>query len=389
MQPWQRQRHPDDVPTPVAVAVADFCRRAGVRPPPKLVREALAFVADAHDLKLRELAEGEPAYSPLGPFAVVDVLKGTSAREASARERAGYYEEVRRTAVDAPPRPVATPPPPPRRSAPKPPEPSAPKRAKKAQPETLEERVAPKKKDKNATPAPSLPASPASNFRPKRDLPPPRGRFALVATPLEKAEKLTAPAGKERLAVLVPQVEHRVALRRLLSREVASKGSDRLEQADVDRALSKHGFEAGLAKRERELVLGGLMEHRGAIGRTAQSVGLDRRELESLVTHLKLAREVKEIRDRFAREALSNTAVGLRLSLLGRRRYLDDLGIAQKFDDALRRDLEPMLKDAALDTSSRDAAIALAARRQAIDETLLSRAVDELSLEAALERPEP
>jgi hypothetical protein len=42
MMDWHRKRHPDDVPTPVAVAVSDFCRRARVPAPPALVRDALA-----------------------------------------------------------------------------------------------------------------------------------------------------------------------------------------------------------------------------------------------------------------------------------------------------------------------------------------------------------
>src|SRR5215468_8933142 len=44
MASWERKRQPDDVPTPVAVAVSDFCPRAGTPAAPRAVREAQAGV---------------------------------------------------------------------------------------------------------------------------------------------------------------------------------------------------------------------------------------------------------------------------------------------------------------------------------------------------------
>src|SRR6059058_302551 len=44
--PWQRKRQPDDVPTPVAVALSDYCRRAKSPAPAPEVRAALALIAE-------------------------------------------------------------------------------------------------------------------------------------------------------------------------------------------------------------------------------------------------------------------------------------------------------------------------------------------------------
>ena len=55
---WQRKRQPDEVPTPVAVAVSDYCRRAKGAAPAGEVREALALLAETDDFRVRDLAEG-------------------------------------------------------------------------------------------------------------------------------------------------------------------------------------------------------------------------------------------------------------------------------------------------------------------------------------------
>ena len=108
---WQRQRQPDDVPTPVAVAVSDFCRRAKSPATPTEVREALALLSEADDFRVRTLTDTEPQARPLGPFAVVDVLKGTAPTLAAARQGCGYYDVVQELArVHEEKRPPAPPP---------------------------------------------------------------------------------------------------------------------------------------------------------------------------------------------------------------------------------------------------------------------------------------
>src|SRR5215468_9702613 len=91
MASWERKRQPDDVPPPVAVAVSDFCRRAGAPAAPRAVREALSTVSEDDDFRVRAVTDAEPPVRPLGPFAVIDLARGTPADTAALRERSGYY----------------------------------------------------------------------------------------------------------------------------------------------------------------------------------------------------------------------------------------------------------------------------------------------------------
>ena len=97
---WSRRRHPDDVPTPVAVAVSDFCRRARAPASAAAVREALSLLSEADDFRVRALTDEEPETNPLGPFAVVDVIAGATQALASQRESTGYYELVQALAEE-------------------------------------------------------------------------------------------------------------------------------------------------------------------------------------------------------------------------------------------------------------------------------------------------
>ena len=94
MASWERKRQPDDVPTPVAVAVSDFCRRAGTPAPPRAIREALSTVSETDDFRIRAVTDADPPVRPLGPFAVVDLARGTQADTVALRERSGYYALV-------------------------------------------------------------------------------------------------------------------------------------------------------------------------------------------------------------------------------------------------------------------------------------------------------
>ena len=107
---WQRRRQPEDVPTPVAVAVSDFCRRAKALASPAEVREALALLSEDDDFRVRTLTDTEPEVSPLGPFSVVDILRGTAPSLAAQRQACGYYEvvqELARVREEKTPAPVA------------------------------------------------------------------------------------------------------------------------------------------------------------------------------------------------------------------------------------------------------------------------------------------
>ena len=85
-------------------------------------------------------------------------------------------------------------------------------------------------------------------------------------------------------------------------------------------------------------------------GRVAWALGLRGQELEALVSRLGLAEEVSRLRERFRREALNPASWTARLDLLGRRKYLEDLGIEREFHDRLRADLERELQSPGLDT---------------------------------------
>ncbi len=94
MPSWERKRQPDDVPTPVAIALSDFCRRAGVPASPRAVRSALSAISEAEDFRVRAVTDAEPAARPLGPYAVVDLVRGTPLDTAALRQRSGYYTLV-------------------------------------------------------------------------------------------------------------------------------------------------------------------------------------------------------------------------------------------------------------------------------------------------------
>jgi len=101
-------RDPADVPAPVAIALADFCRRAGRPSSADEVRQALARLSPDEDRAVQQLCAGEPAARPLSPHAVIDVVRGLPAAEAARREEAGVYGAIAaEAAAEAAARPAA------------------------------------------------------------------------------------------------------------------------------------------------------------------------------------------------------------------------------------------------------------------------------------------
>ncbi len=82
------------------------------------------------------------------------------------------------------------------------------------------------------------------------------------------------------------------------------------------------------------------------------------------------------LRERFRREALNPASWTARLDLLGRRKYLEDLGIERDFDERLRADLVRELKAAG---GGKDGHPGLA-RRLGAPPTLVGRALERLGL---------
>lgn len=352
--PWQRRRQPDDVPTPVAVAVSDFCRRAKSPAPAPEVREALALLAEDDDFRVRALTDAEPETTPLGPFAVVDILRGTAPTLAAQRQACGFYDVARELAHV---REEKTPPPAPAPAVPTfatPPAPAASsedgdgkggKRVTKAAKEAaVQERIAPRKR---ATPEAddALPAELAEEpgFT-RRELPRPRGRFTRVEAPRASFMELTRLASKDTVAAALESAEHRFALLRNLSQRYnGSRGE--LTLVDLETVLKDHGLMDTLTEKERRHLLAAYSDQRGAAGRVAWSLGLSPPELQRLIAVLGLGEEVEALRERFRREALATHHLTHRLDLLGREKYLADLGIQRKFADSLRKELERLVAD--------------------------------------------
>jgi hypothetical protein len=339
MASWERKRQPDDVPTPVAVAVSDFCRRAGAPASPREVRGALSTVTDADEFRIRAVTDTEPPLHPLGPYAVADLARGTSVELAGLRQRAGYYDLVAEMLAQAEAPPVEPSAPTPAASAPLPsppvraaqPEaaPSAPLTRQRSTAEarpTVAERIAPRRR------GPSPEARPA-----------PRGRYTQMAAQRAPIDSLAEPTGRSVLERLLLQHGHRIALTRALAQGYLGRRGGDPQPHEVEELLATHRLLDDAEAVERELVLGALSEQHGALGRVAWALGVRPAELRSMIETLGLDAEVERTRERFRREALAPAHWTTRLDLLGRRKYLEDLGLERAFDERLRSDLSKEL----------------------------------------------
>jgi len=391
---WQRQRQPDDVPTPVAVAVSDYCRRAHSPATPTEVREALALLAEADDFRVRTLTDAEPGATPLGPFAVIDVLQGTAPTLAATRQGCGYYDVVRELArvheekqPPAPPAPdvpsFALPPP---RAAPAP-VPARPEVAPASAGETLQSRIAPRKRSA----AESLPPEPDDLESPsflKRDLPKPRGRFTRLEAPKTSFQELMRSSGKEVLEGLLESNEHRFALLKTLSQQYNGARGD-LTLDEVEDALTAHGLMESLKRHEHTSLLSAFTEHRGASGRVGWALGLSPSELKLVENRSGIGPEVEEVRERFRREALTARNLTQKLDLLGREKYLLDLGIKKRFTDTLRRELELLVRDDLPEAPSLTALAEVVGRKHGAPSELVLRALERLGVAEALRKRTP
>lgn len=381
MMDLQRKRLPEDVPTPVAVAVSDYCRRARAPASPGMVRDALALLEDSDDGRVRALADSEPT-ARLGPFAVVDVILGTQTSVAAEREKSGYYEEVRRATRRAPEKPVEVPVlTTSRPAAPRAQPPATPPRKPRASKQTLKEKIAPHKRREGEFDRKSpTQALPGTAFLPKRNLPAPRGRYTTVDPSRASFESLFRPDGKEIVSALIAQVPHRVALLRTLEQGYVSKKGQALSVGDVEDVLEAHELFELIEKKEREGVLAAVIDQKGSLGRAAHAFGLTADELEQLIGALDVTAQVEQVRERYSNEALAPDNLPLRLELLFRTRYLEDLGIERKFEQALGRDLGALIdevKDAATGVAT---LVDLLSRQHALHAESLRRALEKLGL---------
>jgi hypothetical protein len=394
---WQRKRHPEDVPTPVAVAVADFCRRARSPASPGVVRDALSLLSDDEDFRVRELTDADPEAFPLGPFALADIVSfGTDARTASQRQETGYYEMVRelvraraekKSAIDVT-EPV------PQKvvphitvEAPRPARAAA--EIKRSKAEVIAQKIAPKRREVGSGPTRETVAPPVygTSFLPRRQLPAPRGRFTRLDPSRAPFEALLKPEAKVPVEALVDQVPHRVALLRTLDQGYTGRKAQPLSLEEVEQVLERHQLLARLQTREREAIVAALTEARGAVGKSAHALGMKDTELTTIIEGLGLEREVRELRERFIREALSPRNLSYRLELLARTRYLEDLGLERRFPDALKRDLRELITEVQEAVTSVPELVELLARQHALQPELLRRGLEQLGLLETLLTP--
>lgn len=391
---WQRRRQPDDVPTPVAVAVSDYCRRAKAAASPTEVREALALLSEEDDFRVRTLTDTEPEVSPLGPFGVVDILRGTPPALAAQRQACGYYEvaqELARVREEKTPAPAPVAPqvpsfaPPPPRPAPAESaaaEPAGKGKAARQPAESVQERIAPRKRTGPALEAEEPAETDSSRFL-KRDLPKPRGRYTQVAAPKGSYQTLVRTEGKDILETVLSQNEHRFALLKSLAEHYnGAKGE--LSLVDLESVLRSHELMDRLTAKERQALLSAYTDQKGAAGRVAWALGLSPSELQRLTATLGMQAEVEELRERFRREVLGARHLTQRLDTLGRDKYLADLGIKKRFTDTLKRELEGLVQEELSGANDLPGLALAIARKHGAPQELVLRALDRLGMAGKL-----
>lgn len=386
----QRKRHPLDVPTPVAVALADFCRRAQAPVDPRTVRDALSLLSPDQDERVLKLSASEPLARPLGPYAVVEILEhSASAHEVAERQLAGEWEHVELAEVPLTPQPSLPAP----AAAPQTPaafeEPDPPRKKRERKP-SVEARIAPKHRrsgePKAAPRAPAPRASPRYAVFVKKDLPKPRGRFTRVDLTKLKAHKLLEPHMREELEQLIEQHGHRVAIRRALEPIYLGAKGDTLSVADIEAALLHHELRPLIGQRERAMVIAAVSESRGDLGRAASALGMKPDELEHIALNAGATLELEKIREHHAREALAHGNLRLKLELMEKPRYLADLGVEKRFRDSLALELAEKLDPAVGLVSDVDALLREVARREALPYEKLKAALDRTGLAATYRR---
>ncbi len=392
---WQRKRDPDDVPTPVAVALSDYCRRAKGAASPRNVREALALLSPDDDFRVTELTSGEPDTGPLGPFAVVDIVCGTSSDLAQRRQGSGYYELlnafVEEKQKKAPPLPPpAVPVFPPTAGLLGATDASLEKRKKLTKQERVEERIVPKKRHEfEAEQGETGQALFGAQFLPKRNLPAPRGRFSRVDPSKGSFDQLLKSESLAPLTDAVALSPTRYALLTTLEAAYSGKKGNPLSLEEVEEALLRHRLLPTLEAKEKEAVLTQLMASKGAFGRTAYALQIPFKSLERLIESIGLVDETDDIRERFCKEALSGLPLSHRLELLAKTKYLVDLDIEARFKKTLSKELNRLFEEVADAVTSAAQAIELVAQKYALHGESIRRAVDVLQLKPGYRNATP
>lgn len=331
---WQKKRRPEDVPTPIAVALADYCRRTHFVAPASEVREALSFLAETDDFRVRMLTDGEPSSGdPLGPWAVVDMVGGATVETSALRQKCGYYELVKEfclkqavfETVSTASAQAAVP-----LLAPKPLKESSARMS-------LSEKIAPKKRWSLSQEAPHNKTA-TTGWVSSRSVP---GKDVAWG---QSFRDLFQPSGKSVAELHLSQFEHRVAIRESLSLQYAGRGGKPLSLTDVEELYRWHKLLEALQEQEQALLISAYSAHGGSDSKVALSLGMGVSSLRNLVRASGAENAVHEIKDGVKQTLLLEKRLPYRLEMAGRTRYLQDLGIENKYMDLLRKDLLLLLR---------------------------------------------
>jgi hypothetical protein len=151
--------------------------------------------------------------------------------------------------------------------------------------------------------------------------------------------------GKRLLAGMINQmkIDRRDLVERLNKTHEGLPGIP-VDEEDLLRAVHYHQLGDILRKRESEILCRHLTKQRGSLAKTAQAIKIDLEKLQNRFQELQMEEEVSRIRNEFREAILERGSFQERLGLvLGREKYLEDLGITSEVDAALRRDLHKQL----------------------------------------------
>ncbi|MGZ6140277.1 MAG: hypothetical protein ACXWLA_06365, partial [Myxococcaceae bacterium] len=228
----------------MAVAVSDYCRRAGAPAPPRAVRDALSTLLASDDFRVRAVTDAEPPVRRLGPFAVVDLARGTLPDTAGLRERSGYYALVEELLTLQDAQAVASPSPATLAASA-----AASRPSESPSPAPATPTPEPGKRSRTGKPAPQG-SSVAERIAPRRraaqSTAEPRGRFTQVEAERSPLEALEGPAGRTTLETLLAQHGHRPALLRALAQGYSGRRGSDPSAAELDALLTEHGLIAAV-----------------------------------------------------------------------------------------------------------------------------------------------
>jgi hypothetical protein len=280
----------------LAERVARWCAEAGRQTGAAQIRRALAALGWDDLLAVRALLADAPPARPLGPFALVDIARGTPPDLAAEREREGRYrpeEEAASRADEAAPSP-----------------PRAPRRKAATRGRRPREIVIHRARDRTPDPVPTAPEPP-------------------------RVADLRRPEGR---AVLERLIRRHGARRAALARALAAGGWRRDDGAapgeeDVVALLDHHGLARAFERRERDELLHAVRAAGGVRATAAERLALDVAGLEAALERLGASAAAERIREGRRVELRLRGTLAERIHLLLRdEARLRDLGVLDEFE---------------------------------------------------------